>query len=201
MARVIQRTTLPPTSLHHLRYVKNKILGVSTELIAKEEGVDEKYVLRSISQVEAYNAMNTMDDLRISQVEVVLFNAKLEKAALHSALQAETKILNDKGKVIAREPNHEIRLKGVEMMTEISKNLIMAEARSNSPSGTNVQVNVGGMGTTVGIATFEDRLREVKKKRSELEQKNPPALPPQEPIDVEVEEIRPNWEGPLEQGI
>ena len=196
MTRIVQRTAVSPNSLHRLRYVKNKVLGFSIEQIAKEEKVKEENILRSISLVESYYAMNTMEELRASQVEVVLFNAELEKAALCSALQAETKIFHEKtGKLISREPNYDVRLKGVEMLVEIGKNLITADARSNAPSNnTQVNVNVAG-GSTVGVATFEDRLREVRKKREAL-----PAPPLENVIEAEIEELRPNWEGPLEQG-
>jgi hypothetical protein len=196
VTRIVQRTAVSPNSLHRLRYVKNKVLGLSIEQIAKEEKVKEENILRSISLVESYYAMNTMEELRASQVEVVLFNAELEKAALCSALQAETKIFHEKtGKLISREPNYDVRLKGVEMLVEIGKNLITADARSNAPSNnTQVNVNVAG-GSTVGVATFEDRLREVRKKREAL-----PTPPLENVIEAEIEELRPNWEGPLEQG-
>lgn len=166
---------------------------MSTEQLAKEEGVDERYIQQSIAKVEAYRALNTLEELEASQVEVVLFNKDLEKLAIRGALQAVTEIRDDKGKVIGKSPDHETRLKGVEVLAKITDNLIGAKAKPTQANNqTNVNVFAGPGGGGVGIATFEDRLREVKKKRAQLEQNNPV-------IDIggqeELEEVTPDWEG------
>jgi hypothetical protein len=204
VSREIQRTLITPTSLHHLRYVRYKSLGLSIEDIAKEDKVDPSAIQRSITQVETYYAMNTMEDLRSSEIEVMLFNKELKKLAISSALQAEIRTYDATGtKLVHKDPDHLTRLKAVDALIEIGKNLISAEARINQgpTNPTNVQVNVAS-GGTVGVATFEDRLREVRKKRiDQQEQKTLPASSePAVVVDAEVEEFRPNWEGPIEQG-
>lgn len=193
MARTIQRTFISPNGIHHLRYVRNKVLGMSIEKIAEEDGVDEKYIKKSISQVEAYHAMNTMDDLKTSQVEVVLFNAEMEKLAIHNALQAEDKVYSPEGELLDRRPNHEIQLAAVKVVKDIAESLLGSSAKVPLlPSTNTTQVNIMTGGSTgIGIATFEDRLREVKRKRTEQN-----ILPASS--SEETEEVRPDWEGPDE---
>jgi hypothetical protein len=57
----------------------------------------------------------------------------------------------------------------------------------------NVNVLNASGGAGVGIATFEDRLHEVKRKRGLLEQNNPPTSSEDE--DSEVENFTPDWDG------
>lgn len=190
-----QKLLLSPSEVHRVRYAKNKILGMSTEQLAREEGIDEKYIKKSIAMVEAFRAMVTIEDLEASQVEVVLFNKDLEKIALRDALQAKTTIFSNDGKKISEEPNHEIRLSAVKEIREITDSLIGSKNKGGGGGGNNVNVNVlnapGGSG--VGIATFEDRLREVKRKRGLLEQNNPSMSSEDEESDVE--DFTPDWEG------
>lgn len=177
-----------PSLVHQMRYVKNKVLAMSTEQIAKEENVGVVSVQRSISQVEAYRALSTADETEISQTEIVLFNKDIEKLALRRALMAET--VTEDGKRI---PDFDRQLHASEILTDKAKNVMDANAKKVAAaataaaaqgSGTNVNItNVNSSGS-IGIATFEDRLREVKKKRSgELEQ-NTKTLPA-EVIDEE----------------
>jgi aspartate ammonia-lyase len=159
---------------------------MSTEQLAREEGVDEKYIKKSIAMVEAFRAMVTLDDLEASQVEVVLFNKELEKLAIHGALKASTAIYNAEGKKVSEEPNHEIRLDAVKVIKDITESLISSKNKGGGGGGNNVNVNVW-------IATFEDRLHEVKRKRGLLEQNNPPTSSEDE--DSEVENFTPDWDG------
>ena len=191
-----QKLLLSPSEVHRVRYAKNKNLGMSTEQLAREEGVDEKYIKKSIAMVEAFRAMVTLDDLEASQVEVVLFNKDLEKLAIHGALKASTTVFNNEGEKISEEPNHEIRLEAVKVIKDITDSLISSKNKGGGGGGgNNVNVNVlnasGGAG--VGIATFEDRLHEVKRKRGLLEQNNPPTSSEDE--DSEVENFTPDWDG------
>jgi hypothetical protein len=192
---VSQKLLLSPSEVHRVRYAKNKILGMSTEQLAREEGIDEKYIKKSIAQVEAFRAMVTIEDLEASQVEVVLFNKELEKLALHGALKANTTVFDGEGKKVSEEPNHEIRLEAVKVIKDITDSLISSKNKGGGGGGNNVNVNVlnapGGAG--VGIATFEDRLHEVKRKRGLLEQNNPPTSSEDE--DSEVENFTPDWDG------
>jgi hypothetical protein len=169
---------------------------MSTEQLAREEGIDEKHIKKSIAMVEAFRAQVTLDDLEASQVEVVLFNKDLEKIALRDALQAKVVTLSPEGKKIHEEPNHEIRLSAVKEIREITDSLISSKSKGGGGGGNNVNVNVlnapGGAG--VGIATFEDRLHEVKRKRGLLEQNNPPTSS-DEDEDSEVENFTPDWDG------
>jgi hypothetical protein len=191
---------IAPTEVHRLRFAKNKLLGMSVEQLAKDEGIEERYIRQSIEKVEAYRALNTLEELEASQVEVVLFNRDLEKLAIRGSLTAVTEVRDDKGKILYKLPDHETRLKGVEVLAKITDNLIGAKARAvNSGSTTNVNILNAGNSGGVGIATFEDRLREVKKKRAQLEEQNLPAI---EVGAQELEEFSPpDWEGStIEQG-
>ena len=191
------RLLLAPNEIHRVRYVKNKTLGMSTEQIAREEGIQEKYIKKSIADVEAFKALTTLEELESSQVEVVLFNKDLEKLALRNALQAKTVIYNEKtGKKISEEPNHEIQLEAVKVIADITDNLV--GSKKGLPVGgstTNVNILNAPGSAGVGIATFEDRLREVKRKRGLLEQTNPSSS--DSDSEIEAEEFTPDWEGPI----
>jgi hypothetical protein len=196
------RLLLAPSEIHRVRYVKNKSLGMSTEQLAREEGISERFIKQSIAAVEAFKALTTLEELESSQVEVVLFNKDLEKLALRNALQAKTITRDDKGKKVAEEPNHEIQLEAVKVIADITDNLVGSKYKS-VPTGSTTNVNIlnapGGAG--VGIATFEDRLREVKRKRGLLEQNNPPMSSSESDEDSEIEEVTPDWGGSvIEQG-
>ena len=186
---------LAPNEIHRVRYVKNKTLGMSTEQIAREEGIQEKYIKKSIADVEAFKALTTLEELESSQVEVVLFNKDLEKLALRNALQAKTVIYNEKtGKKISEEPNHEVQLEAVKVIADITDNLV--GSKKGFPAGgstTNVNILNAPGSAGVGIATFEDRLREVKRKRGLLEQNNPSSS--DSDSEMETEEFTPDWEG------
>ena len=189
---------LAPNEIHRLRYVKNKSLGMSTEQISREEGIQEKYIKQSIAAVEAFKALTTLEELESSQVEVVLFNKDLEKLALRNALQAKTVIYNEKtGKKVSEEPNHEIQLEAVKVIADITDNLVGSKYKGVPGGGSTTNVNIlnapGSAG--VGIATFEDRLREVKRKRGLLEQTNPSSS--DSDSEIEAEEFTPDWEGPI----
>src|SRR5208337_106874 len=189
---------LAPNEIHRLRYVKNKSLGMSTEQISREEGIQEKYIKQSIAAVEAFKALTTLEELESSQVEVVLFNKDLEKLALRNALQAKTVIYNEKTeKKVSEEPNHEIQLEAVKVIADITDNLVGSKYKGVPAGGSTTNVNIlnapGSAG--VGIATFEDRLREVKRKRGLLEQTNPSSS--DSDSEIEAEEFTPDWEGPI----
>jgi hypothetical protein len=188
---------LAPSEIHRVRYVKNKSLGMSTEQIAREEGISERFIKQSIASVEAFKALTTLEELESSQVEVVLFNKDLEKLALRNALQAKTVIYNEAtGKKISEQPNHEIQLEAVKVIADITDNLV--GSKKGVPAGgstTNVNILNAPGSAGVGIATFEDRLREVKRKRGLLEQNNPSSS--DSDSEIEAEEFTPDWEGPI----
>lgn len=193
------RPIIAPTDTHRLRFVKNKLLGMSTEQIAKEEGINEKYIKQSIAKVESYRALHTLDELEASQVEVILFNKDLQKIAIRNGLQATTQIIlkekdaeGNENEKIVEVKDVGMQLRTVEVIAKMTDNLMGSRARSLPQQTTNVNILNAGGGTGVGIATFEDRLREVKRKRGQLEQQ---ALPAPRVDDSDIEEITPDWEG------
>lgn len=189
-----------PSTLHQVRYAKNKVLGMSTEEIAKKEGILEKFVLKSIAQVEAYRAMNTTDALEASQVEVVLANHEFQKKAIKSGLTAQvTSEVQKEGKtIVVVEPNYDVQLKTLEIVTKTVDNLISSKNKGAVGNQLNVAITGGGI-SGVGISTFEDRLRKIKAERSGLvEQKT---LPASISDDEEIDEVTPDWgEVSVEQG-
>lgn len=190
---------IAPGQIHQLRYVKHKMLGVSIEEIAKEDGVGEKYVLQSISRVETYRSLNTVDAVKAAQAEVLLFNQDLQKIAVRNGLSAKIKVYDEKtGELVREDEDHETQLKTVTVMKDMAESLIKSEQKVTPPSQQNVNVNVlASGGTAVGVSTFEDRLREVKRKMGERKEQQ--TLPePSEVIDVE--EVRPDWSGEPVEG-
>ena len=171
--------------------MKNKSLGLSAEEIAKEEKVKPDAVRRSISDVEAYHALFNLKEMEAGQNEVLILNQRLETLAINSGLTAETIIRDKDGKIIAREPDHELRLKSVQLMISLVEAL---ESRNKGGGGNQtVQVGISLPQATAGAQSFEDRLREISKKRSEEISSGVPALieaRPQEPVT----EFIPSWE-------
>ena len=194
MGRYLQKVCVPPASIHSMRHAKNKVLGQSIEAIAKEEGVGEQTVRMSIARVEAYHAIYTVDELKTGEIEVVLFNHEVKKMALHEALTAENKIYSVGGELVDKVPDHDTRLRAVEILAKVANNIMGTAIKFlPNPSSSQVNVNVlaGGGSAGIVIATFEDRLREVQKKRLERGQNN--ALPASTEA-IDVEEVHPNWE-------
>lgn len=194
---------IAPSTLHQVRFVKNKVLGMSTEQIAKEEGILEKFVQKSVAQVEAYRAMNTLDALEASQVEVVLTNHKYQKEAIKNGLTARVANEVEKGgiKVIVFEPNHDVQLRTLEIMAKMTDTLVSSKNKGTGGNQNQVNIAIAGGGVAgVGISTFEDRLRKIKAERSGLvENKTLPASISED--GDEVDEVTPDWgEVSVEQG-
>jgi hypothetical protein len=186
---VAQRLLLAPSEIHRLRFAKNKILAMSTEQIAKEEGIGESCIKQSIARVEAYRALNTIEALEASQVEVILFNSEVQKRALRNGLMATT-VFTDKDGKVSREPDYETQLQCLNIMERMTKNLLGSKP-GGAPlpsSTTNVNIVNAAGGAGVGILTFEDRLREVKRKRALIDQGLPVST-------EDEEEFTPDWEG------
>jgi len=165
-------------------------MGLGLEEIAKEDGVKLSTIERSIRDIETRNAMYSLDALETSQTEVVMFNKELEKTALHESLQAEKKVYatsgENVGEVIATEPDYDVRLHASEILTEKTKTIISRHVKGTSVS---TQVNLAMVNNQPSNNTFEDRLREVLKRRETplLVQND---LPASGVLDIAVEEAQ-----------
>src|SRR5271154_25780 len=104
---------------------------MSTEALAREAGIQEKYIKQSIAMVETFKALNTMEELEASQVEVVVFNKEVEKIAIHEALKA--KKVDEAGEEV---PDHEIRLLGFNKIVNFTEILMGWRGRFFSAQNT-----------------------------------------------------------------
>jgi hypothetical protein len=196
---VSRKGYLPASDLHRYRFARHKVLGTPIEDIAKEDGVKVSTIESSIRDTEARNAMYSLDALEASQTEVVMFNKDLEKMALHDSLQAEKKIYAESGEhvgqVIASEPDYDVRLQASQIITEKTKAIISRHVKGTSVS---TQVNVVNSNNP-STNTFEDRLREVLKRRENpaLVQND---LPANAVIDIAVEKAQDATSGDPAQG-
>jgi hypothetical protein len=182
---VSERTYIAVSDLHRYRYARHKVMGLTIEEIAKEDGVKISTIESSVKIVAAQQSMYTMDALETSQIEVINFSKDLEKLALHDSLQAEIKVYGNtpetQGEVVATEPDYDVRLRASAIITDKVKAIISRHVKGNTQ---NTQVNVGIVNNQPTGNTFEDRLRAVLSKR-EL----PPSVQNDLPADVEVLDI------------
>jgi len=186
-----------PSILHRLRYAKHKTLGQSYEQIATEEKVSPKVIQHSVAMVETYRGLCDLAELEACQIAVVVSNYELERLALNRALQAVRRVRDEKtGKVLYTEQDHQTQLQAVNEMTQITESLNARRLARFLQQQQTTNVNIGIGGSVSGGQTYEDRLREIQRKRKELE-----AAP--SVIDVQPEqptpEPSPNWDKDSEE--
>jgi hypothetical protein len=170
------RAYIEVAPVHRNRYIRHEILGVPIEEIAKEDNVGLETVARSIEAVKIQKHYVGLDSLEASESEIVVNLKTMKQKAIERALDAERKVYvqtgPQAGEVLATEPDHEVQLKAVETITEITKAVLSRHAKGNSQT-----VNVGvGVGVSNSFTSFEDRLRDVKKRMGITENGLPPAV-------------------------
>lgn len=184
----------PRPQVEVMRHARHKVLGMTVEEIAKQDRVGIRAVEESIRNVELYNSLNSLEALELGETEVILFNKEVEKVVLADALKAEKKVYaeggENAGEVIASEPDYDTRLKAVDSITKKAQAIFARHAKGNSIN-TNVSVGVGI--TENNGMSFEDRLREVYKRRQDAQNSLPVQngeLPAGEVIDLVPEKVK-----------
>ena len=179
-----KRSYIEISPLHRNRYVKHEVLGLSIDDIATEDNVTPATVIKSIETVKIQKHFLGLESLEASEAAIVIDMRPLKQAAIERGLTAEKKIYIEHGEgageVIAVEPDHEIQLAAVDRLTEMTKTVMARHIKGNSQT---VNVNTG-IGITNTFTSFEDRLREVKKKMEPAVE-----LPPANVIDVAPEKV------------
>lgn len=167
MPAPFQRDVLSNT-VHRSRYHRWKKEGYTVEKIAEQDKVGVDAVRRSIRTIEAYFSIFSDDELRRTQISIVIGLAGEEKAALLEALHA-TKLVADVDGDTKVVPDHQTRMEAVKLINEKNATLL-PQAK---PGGTNVSVGVGmsvnpqpSVGPGDRIPRFEDNVREVMARRS-----------------------------------
>lgn len=141
---------------------------MSLDDIAKQDKITVESIERSIKLVEAQAQLFGIQSVETNTVELVTHVKEIEKQAITEALIAEKNVYahegENAGEVIASEPDHEIRLRASEGLTEKIKAVMVRHVKGHTQN-TNVNVGVGVGVTTGESANFESRLREIVKKR------------------------------------
>jgi hypothetical protein len=176
------RAYIEVSPVHRNRYIRHEVLGLSIEDIATEDKVTPATVIKSIETVKIQKHYVGLESLEATESEIVVNLKDKKQRAIERALDAEKKVYvesgSQAGEVLAVEPDYETQLKAVETITEITKAVLSRHAKGNSQV-----VNVG-VGVNNTFTSFEDRLRDIKKK---MEPEN--GLPPASVIDIAPEKV------------
>jgi hypothetical protein len=183
-----------------IRYARNKVLQIPVEQIAEEDGVTVQRVEQSIRNVEKINALFNVEALEQSNIKIHLFTEARQMLAIADALQAERPIMAgptaspDTPAIVGWEPEHDVRLRAFEALTERSKAVVARHVKGttfNNSTSFGLQMNV-----SAGVTTFEDRLRKIR------ESMNQPSLPVQndrlpagDVVDIVPEKVVPASDG------
>jgi hypothetical protein len=158
---------MPVSKTHRWRHARAKA-GMSIEDIARQDKVKPEQIETSIRLVEAQAQLFGIQSVETDTIELVSHVKEIEKMAVTEALVAEKRVYahegENAGEVIASEPDHEIRLRASEGLTEKIKAVMVRHVKGHTQ---NTNVNVGvGVGISAGESTnFESRLRDIVKKR------------------------------------
>lgn len=171
--------------VHLARHYKHRSVGKPLDVIAKEDDVTQKTVRRSVMLIDRYNALVNVESMVRSEARLVMVTATLQEAAIKRALTANKIIRDSDGKEIEEltEPDHDIQIKAIAAVTDKSKAI--------TPKGGGINLNVGVNNSNSGpaipatVITFEDRVREIQRRRDE--QRQIPAA--SEVTDVEAAEL------------
>jgi hypothetical protein len=177
----VGKLALPPFSRHRSRYIRHRRENVPIEEIAKSEGVGVAVIKKSILMMDAYYDLNTEEELKTATIELIRQVAPKEKKAIEEALEA-TRPIHDKetGEIIRIEPDHDVRIAAMVANTKRIEALL-AKKGFGTQVNLGVGVNVSQSGGVTQGGTFENRLREIQKKRDEF------LIAPPEPEEVEPE--------------
>jgi hypothetical protein len=180
---------IPVGNTHRYRFARFNA-GISVEEIAKTDKVKPTAIEESIRLCKAQEQIYGINALETHTIEIITSAKDLEKQAIAEALTAETQVFghteDTAGEVIASVPNHEVRMRAMDTLTKRTS-AIMARHVKGPTTNHNVNVGVGVVAGHGGGATnFEERLREVTRRRQLTTGAN--VLPVGDIVDVEAEE-------------
>jgi hypothetical protein len=161
MARV--KPSYYPSRTSIERYHRNK-QGESIEEVAKRDKVTQATVKTNIREVELWRSQRSVDLMNEDLSGIVINSARAVQSSLNDALTAENEFTTAEGEKISV-PDHGTRLRAVSEVREIAK-----VVQPKNESHTNVNVGVGIAGGRIATASYvgmEDRLREIRKSRTE----------------------------------
>jgi len=160
-------------SVHLLRHARHK-LGATVEELAKEEGVQERAILKSIALVDMHRLNNTPEVLNAEIIDTIIGRNKKMAKALDDALDATVV-----GREGAKVPDHKTKLAAVDRIVRLVKEV--QPKRQGGGIKLNVQQQTGVHQAVVSTETpftgFEERLRTIRHK---IDQRN--QLPPPESV-------------------
>jgi len=173
--------------VHLARHYRHRSVGKPLDIIAKEDGVTEVTVRRSVMLIDRYNSLINTESMIRSEARIVMVTSTLQEEAIKSALTAKKIIRDQDGKEIKRltEPDHEIQLKAVDVVTD--------KAKAATPKGPGINLNVGVNNSSPGpaipatVITFEDRVREIQRRRNNEQHQIPAASEATEAEAVELD--------------
>jgi len=177
MPRALSKPT--GVDLHFSRYVRVKS-GLAVEDIAKRDGVSVETVQESIRWVEQYRARNTVDHANEATVAAILENKQNISSALTNGLTATYETQDKDGKKVSV-PDVSLQLQALDRVSDLLGTVQPKPARGGINVGVGVGVGMGirtKPGSSIQYMGFEDRLREVRRKRAEA------AALPSPPVDV-----------------
>lgn len=167
---------------------------MTVEEIAQAEGVGIAVVRKSISTVEAYHGLFTIKEMEAGQNEVIMLNQQLEALALQRGLTAETLIRDKNGKVIDREPNHEVQQRSVELIVKLVEAVKSQKGSGSQRMNVNLGVVAGGnTQAAAGAHSYEDRLRVIQKIRGELTVATATPVATKTVDSESVTDVTPDW--------
>ena len=141
---------------------------MSLDEIAEFDGVGQETIKGSIKAVEAYRSKFGIDSMQRSQMETVINAQPLEAIAISEGLKAtKTVMQGDKAITV---PDHSARNDTIRSINQKVSNL---QPKGKSSVATQVNVGIGvqsqpSPGQSGGAFSYEDRLRAVQQKRSQL---------------------------------
>jgi hypothetical protein len=148
---------------------------MTIEEIAAADHVSISTVQTSIKAVEVRKQLCSIHEVETAEAQLLLDTIPLQQRALERALNATQMVMGAHGRV-KEVPDHTTQLRAVDVLTQKSASL---RPQVKVAPTTQVNVNTGNQ-TLVNGMTFEDRVREIREKRQQVE--TVPALPG--PIDL-----------------
>lgn len=145
--------------VHRSRYHRVAILHESEEQVAEQDGVKVESVRASIAIVNSHRSQLTMDELEMSQIDVLNSCQEKEREALLRGLTAMKTVKDSRGRN-RRVPDIEVQLDAVRVLNE------KIEAINNRDKGVRIfnQQIANQQATAVtapsGAVLFEDRVRQ-----------------------------------------
>lgn len=144
MPGMTNRQSLAPSLIQQNRFLRARA-GLSIEEIARQDGVSQKTVERSIQSVDAFRQANSVEVVNEALFNSILRNKPDMDKSINSALKAKRLVKDPEDGTYRSVPDHRVQLKAVDRLVEIAKTV--------QPKPGNVtKVNVG---VGVGVRTTE----------------------------------------------